>query len=416
MSLNRNPDEKPLIGLLDALASITKGVLGSESVESRAKRCASLIREAIGVDAVVLRRLVGEELIILGADGIAKERLLHSLPSNLGLGARMIKEQQALAVPEVQLYAGRRASMIRGGYEFISYAGAPMIVGGEVVGVVGVYAEREPREFNESELALLQIVADHFGVVLKNESLFKELIYSNMELDTRVMSRTAELEAANKEMESFTYMVAHDLRGPVRAISSTSMILLQDHAEQLSPEAKYEVERQVLATRRLSDLIDDLLTLARLGRRKAVPERIDLSKMARNILATLETQTQLSIESKVDPDLVVLADPELLDLMLTNLFENAIKFRKPGTAPSIHFGMTNAETFFVADKGIGFDMKFANKVFEPFERLVSDRDYEGTGIGLANVRRIVQRHGGQIWVDSNPGEGTTFYFDLTTVP
>jgi len=225
------------------------------------------------------------------------------------------------------------------------------------------------------------------------------------ELEARVAERTCQLEEAVKELEGFTYSVSHDLRGPLRAISASSMILREDYGESLSEEGLYHLNRQAEAAKKMGALIDDLLKLSRIGRQQLSPTLFDISEAAREVAVELGGVERIEIES----GLQAFGDPRLIHFVLLNLMENALKFSPDGG--TVRFQRRDG-TFLVRDDGIGFDMQYAPKLFRPFERLVRDEDYPGTGIGLANAHRIVTRHGGRIWVESEPGNGSTFFFTL----
>ncbi len=234
------------------------------------------------------------------------------------------------------------------------------------------------------------------------------------ELERRVEERTAELMEANAEMEAFCYSVSHDLRAPLRAINSTSRMLLEDAGARLTDEDQDYLRRQSAAATRLAHLIDDLLQLSRLGRAAITRADVSLSEIAR--VASEEVLSRdwpNKPRVQIQEELEAKADAGLMRVVLENLIDNACKYSPNGGL--IEFGSSSdsgREVFFVKDQGIGFDMKYAHKVFLPFERLVLDQEYEGTGIGLAIVNRIVTRHGGKIWVESEPENGTTFHFTL----
>jgi PAS domain S-box-containing protein len=233
------------------------------------------------------------------------------------------------------------------------------------------------------------------------------------ELEVRVNERTADLEKANQEMEGFTYTVAHDLRAPLRAIVSNSRMLAQELESKLSPEHTKMLNRQAFNANKLAAIIDELLKYSRLVRQQLVRSIFDLSQMARVIAAELLQEYPASATFDIQNGMVASADPQLVQFLMTNLMENACKFSPNGG--KIKVGVKNekgVEVFFVRDKGIGFHMDYAHKVFQPFERLVTEDEFPGTGIGLANVQRIVTRHGGRVWVESKVGKGTTFYFTL----
>jgi PAS domain S-box-containing protein len=228
-------------------------------------------------------------------------------------------------------------------------------------------------------------------------------------LEARVQQRTVDLEDAVKELEGFTYTVSHDLRGPLRAISAASMILREDFGELLPTEAQRHLLRQADAAKKMGTLIDDLLKLSRLGRQEMAPAEFDLGGMALDVARELGAVDRMRIE----PDLVAFGDDRLVRFVLLNLIENALKFSPEGG--QIRVGK-KGEAFFVADEGIGFEPQYAEKVFKPFERLVRDEEYPGTGIGLANAHRIVKRHSGRIWAESEAGKGACFYFTLPHSP
>jgi PAS domain S-box-containing protein len=231
-------------------------------------------------------------------------------------------------------------------------------------------------------------------------------------LEARVRDRTAELQSALHEMEGFTYTISHDLRAPLRAIIANCRLLEEDFGENLPPEAHRYLSRQVDAARRLANLIDDLLRLSRIGRQPLARQDLDLSAMAHEIAAELAQRPEAtSATFRIQPNLRAHADPTLLRLTLTNLLENATKFVRPGVPPIVEVGM-EAGAFYVRDNGIGFEQEFEERLFLPFERLHRSVDYPGTGIGLANVKRIVERHGGRVWAVGQPGEGATFSFQL----
>ena len=228
------------------------------------------------------------------------------------------------------------------------------------------------------------------------------------ELEQRVQERTAALEAANKEMEAFTYSIAHDLRAPLRAIASTSAMIKEDHGTILPVEAITLLNRQMGAAKRLAQLVDDLLQYSRLGRSPLQIATLDLTQLAREVVAEME-ETQPNCTFDVQEGLTIQGDRVLMKLLLQNLIDNACKFSPDGGLVEVG---ERGSSFYVRDHGRGFDMAYADKIFLPFERLVNNDEVEGTGIGLAHVKRIIERHGGSIWVHSVIGEGTTFFFTL----
>lgn len=232
------------------------------------------------------------------------------------------------------------------------------------------------------------------------------------ELERRVRERTAELEAANSELEAFSYSVSHDMRAPMRAIAGFSGILLGEHGDELSAEARRLLERIAGSAEHMGALIDALLELSRLMRRPLERERVDLSAIAARLLReTCARFPERVIRTVVQPGLTAVADPVLLRSVLDNLIGNAWKYTSRTAGASIEFGREDG-AFFVRDNGVGFDMAYSNKLFKPFERLHSAEEFPGTGIGLATVERILRRHGGRARAEGAPGKGATIYFTL----
>ena len=236
----------------------------------------------------------------------------------------------------------------------------------------------------------------------------------NAELEARVAERTKQLEVANKELESFSYSVSHDLRAPLRAIDGFSQALVEDYGEQLNERAQNYLDRVRKAAQRMADLIDALLQLARVARATISFSTVDLTAIGRSFCEELrERDPERKIDFIVEPGLLAQGEPSLLRAVLENLLGNAWKFTRNVDGARIQVGKTaDGSEFFVRDNGAGFDMAYANKLFGAFQRLHAAEEYEGTGIGLATVARIVHRHGGTIRAEGEVGKGATFYFSI----
>jgi PAS domain S-box-containing protein len=240
----------------------------------------------------------------------------------------------------------------------------------------------------------------------------------NRELEQRVVARTADLEAANKELESFSYSVSHDLRTPLRAIDGFSGMLLEDYAGKLDDEGKRLLNVVRDNTIRMGQLIDDILKFSRTGRLELTFAKIDMEKLAREVLAELQPSVaDGKLQVEIEPIPPARGDNAMMHQVFVNLLSNAIKFSRNRDIARIKVGGAiegDEAVYYVKDNGAGFDMEFADKLFGVFQRLHGVTEFEGTGIGLAIVKRIVTRHGGRVWAEGKVNEGATIYFALPT--
>lgn len=265
------------------------------------------------------------------------------------------------------------------------------------------------KEADQSRMALLSMVEDH-------QMAEERISQLNTELEQRVQDRTSQLQASNAELEAFSYSVSHDLRAPLRAMDGYSNLLLSDYPDRLDDQGRHYLSRIQEASKRMGELIEDLLNLSRITRSEFIRRQVDLSQIAKEIAVTLRDQNRdRVVEFKIEPDLIVEGDSRLLKIVLENLMNNALKFTEKCKSALISVGKLSGGSemvYFVKDNGIGFEMTYAGKLFAPFQRLHSVQDYPGTGIGLVIVQRIITRHGGRIWPEAEVGKGATFYFTL----
>jgi light-regulated signal transduction histidine kinase (bacteriophytochrome) len=246
------------------------------------------------------------------------------------------------------------------------------------------------------------------------------LLDSERNLERQVAERTQELQDANRELEAFSFSVSHDLRAPLRHIDGFSRILLDDHSRELSAQGRGYLDLVRTAAERMGTLIDDLLQLSKMSRGELRRQRVDLSALARTVIASLQQlEPERKVELVLEEGLVAQADPGLVRILLDNLIGNAWKFTAKVATPRIEIGATSEGSglgYYVRDNGAGFDMAYAHRLFGPFQRLHSERDFEGTGIGLSTVQKVIGRHGGRVWADGIVGGGATFSFTLSKEP
>ena len=270
-----------------------------------------------------------------------------------------------------------------------------------------------PHFGNDGKVIGFYVMAYDITERRKAEDAIREL---NLELERRVLERTAQLEVANRELEAFSYSVSHDLRAPLRSIDGFSKALLEDYLAKLGDEGKDFLQRIRNASQRMGELIDDLLALSRVTRSEMARVPVDLSMIGGKIIEELRrSDPQRSLEIAIIPGMITNADPNLMRLLLENLLDNAWKFTSCRKLAKIELGMAEKDgqkVYFVRDNGAGFDMAYADKLFGAFQRLHSAQEFPGTGIGLATVNRIVLRHGGKVWAEGKVDAGATVFFVL----
>jgi PAS domain S-box-containing protein len=286
---------------------------------------------------------------------------------------------------------------------------------GRVIGTFAIY-HRAPCAPSAQDFELIESLASLTGVVIEYKQAEEEIRRLNVELEQRVQDRTQQLEAANKELESFSYSVSHDLRAPLRSIDGFSRILQEDQAERLDDEGRESLSKIRVSTQHMGRLIDDMMKLSRVTLTELRRSPVDLSALASVVGEELRTaEPQRSVEWVIEPGLTAPADENLMRIVLENLLGNAWKFTGHQPAPRIEFGRAErdgAPVYFVRDNGAGFEPQYAYKLFQAFQRLHSASEFPGTGIGLATVQRVIHRHGGRVWAEGEPDHGATIFFTL----
>jgi light-regulated signal transduction histidine kinase (bacteriophytochrome) len=275
------------------------------------------------------------------------------------------------------------------------------------IGAIGNYWA-QPHRATPQQLNLLQALANSTAIALENVQLYNEL-------EQRVTQRTHQLEAANQELEAFSYSVSHDLRAPLRHLDGFSQMLLEQSGDLLGSDGLDYLNRMRRASQRMGQLIDDLLRLSRISRAEMLREPVDLTAMARDIIADLQAGApERQVTVVIEEELSAHGDLRLLRVLLENLLSNAWKYSTRTPRARISVGSTGQapDTYYIRDNGAGFDMAHADRLFSPFQRLHTETEFPGNGIGLATVQRIIHKHGGRIWPEAAPGEGATFFFTL----
>lgn len=335
---------------------------------------------------------------------------------------RVFQSQQSVLVPVVDLKQIR--DITKPAYQALvessgihSMIGVPILAQGQVIGAMVLYRHRpEQPPFDEDDLRLAQDLADRAGLAISNARLRVQIEQYAQDLERRVQDRTAELEAANKELEAFSYSVSHDLRAPLRAIDGFSRILLEDYVADLPADAQRYFQLVRDNAQQMGRLVDDLLAFSRLGRQTLARRTVDPGEIVQQCFAELSgEQADRQIVLNIGDLPSCQADPALLKQIWINLIANALKYTRRCAVAEITIGArmeAGRAIYFVKDNGVGFDMRYADKLFGVFQRLHRAEDYEGTGVGLAIVQRIIHRHGGQIWAEAEVDKGAIFYFTI----
>jgi len=347
-----------------------------------------------------------------------------------GIWGEAVRQRQPIIINDFAAPNPLKRGLPEGHVELHRFLTIPLFDRGRIVAVIGV-ANRKA-EYGDADVVQLTLLMDAAWKVGERRKAEEALLASkvrlgraeeirrlNNVLEQRVKERTAELEATNQELEAFCYAVAHDLSTPLRGMNGFCRILLEDHADRLDDSGRGYLARIGSAAGRMGQLINDLLNLSKVTRCKLSRERLDLSAMARDIVQELnEQEPERQVDVVLPEGAEAVGDPVLVRLVLENLLGNAWKYTGNEPCPRIEFGSSRIQgesIHFVRDNGVGFDMAHASRIFIPFERLHGFGEFKGTGIGLATVQRIIARHGGRVWAESEAETGSTFSFTLEPV-
>jgi len=350
---------------------------------------------------------------VMQACTIIEPQTIYHL-AKTGLWGEAVRQARPIMVNDFQAPHALKKGYPEGHAELYKYLTIPVFSGERIVAVVGV--ANKASDYDDGDVRQLTLMMDGVWKIVARRQAEEELQLLNLELEQRVRARTAQLEAANQELEAFSYSVSHDLRAPLRGIDGWSLAFLEDYGDGLDDQGRNYLEWVRAETQRMGQLIDAMLSLSRVGRAELRREPVDLTALAQNIADRLrQTGPARQAEFILQPGLTVTADPQLLKIALFNLLDNAWKFTGRQPAAVIEFGRMAPDgqpVFFLRDNGTGFDMTYAANLFGAFQRLHQASEFPGTGIGLATVKRIINRHGGRIWAEAAVDQGATFYFTL----
>jgi signal transduction histidine kinase len=386
--------------------------------EQLTARIAEMAQRLLAADGGTFQVLEDGVLRVRSVCGIANNRIGAVLPLEGSLSGLAVLGRQTVRCDDVE--TDPRVHLPQPPPDWKSILIGPLHRGDETLGAITVMS-RQRSYFTPGDEAALELLAESLAAVLLRRREREEIARLNAGLEERVRQRTEQLEAANAELEAFSYSIAHDLRSPLTSIDGFSRALEELCGAALGDQGLHYLSRIRAGVLQMSELTEAMLSLAHLSRVHLRWERVDLAQASRSVFAQLcenEPQRQATLDA---PDHAYAhGDPRLLAQVVTNLVGNAWKFSARKRATRISFGCSPGDggetVFFVADRGAGFDMTHASRLFGAFQRLHAPSEFDGTGIGLALVQKIVARHGGRIWAQAAPGKGATFYFTLASEP
>lgn len=408
----RSREQVRLLQSRSLLVEIVKQLSLARSLDAIVDIVKSGARQLIGADGATFVLRDGDQCHYVAEDAIGPLWQGRRFPLRACISGWAMLEKEAAVVPDI--YADPRIPADAYRPTFVKSLVMVPIRANAPIGAIGNYWASHHHASAE-EVELVQALADSTSLAFENLELYAQL-------ERRVRDRTAKLQAANEELEAFSYSVSHDLRAPLRTIQGYAELLLGQIQPPLAGAAVAYAERMRGAAQRMNVLIEDMLSLARVSQAALMPRPVGIGSMAAEILRSLASTSasREPVEWSVDESLMADGDPGLLRIALENLLSNAWKYTARTAQARIEFlaeRQANGTTVYVVrDNGAGFDMAHADQLFQPFQRLHTEAEFPGTGIGLAIVRRVIQKHGGRIWAEAAPGAGASFRFTLPGAP
>lgn len=388
------------------LVSTVQQLSLARDMDSVMKIVRTAARQLTGADGATFVLKENDKCYYADEDAIMPLWKGSRFPMNICVSGWAMKNKQPAIIADI--YADNRIPADAYKPTFVKSLVMVPIRTVDPIGAIGNYwaVERQPQE---AEIWLLQSLADITAVTIENVNVYEGL-------EQRVKERTLQLEHINKELEAFSYSVSHDLRAPLRAINGYTNILIESNGSRLDDEGHSLTQKLMDSIGRMDTLINDMLHFFKTDKKELSRSAIDMNEMVQQIAAqNKEQEKERQIEFVIDELPAANADPALIKQVWINLIGNAVKYTNQKEKAIVHIGAgtnDNKTVYFIKDNGAGFDMKYADKLFGVFQRLHASTEFEGTGVGLATVQRIVMRHGGRIWADAKPNEGAAFYFTL----
>jgi len=401
-------------GRLHLVHEVDRAIIGEAKPAAIAGAVLPRLRELLGVARVVVNLFDHEHGQVEWLAAAGRHRT-HVGPG-VRYSMRMMGDVERLRRGEPQLIdisslpPGPEVEALRSS-GVLYYMAVPMRSGEELIGALSFGGEE--RVFPEEQLAIAREVADQLAIAITQARLFERVTRHADELESKVKERTVQLEVANRELEGFSYSVSHDLRAPLRAINGYALMLEEDYAATLDAEGRRLLGVVRASSEQMARLIDDLLAFSQVGRKQISRVPVDMAALAKEVLSELKPQAPAHVELRELPPAD--GDRSLLRQVWANLVGNALKYSSKRERPHVEIGGRIEEReriYWVRDNGAGFDMRYYDKLFGVFQRLHRAEEFEGTGVGLAIVQRIVVRHGGRVWAEGAPGEGACFRFAL----